>query len=53
MTANECTTIKFFANWVDNRGELPDKLLKPTPQKDNQGQLARLKQAWREAEAFV
>eukprot|EP00435_Cladocopium_sp_Y103_P072531 s1255_g40.t1 len=45
----DCHEIKHFANMVDEASELKAAVLDHTSQKDNIGQLARLKQAWKEA----
>lgn len=46
-----CLEVYHLANWVDDRSELRTAVLDKTPKKDDQAQLACLKQAWREAEA--
>ena len=49
-----CLSIRAFANWVDSRSDIEPKILAKIPShKDNQSQLALLKQAWREADALV
>ena len=48
----DCTDIKLFANIVDEASQLKNSILQHTSQKDNLGQLARLKQAWKEAESI-
>ena len=49
-----CLAIRAFANWVDSRTDIESKILAKIPShKDNRSQLARLKQAWREADAVV
>ena len=45
----DCREIKHFANLVDEAPQINAALLQHTSQKDNLGQLARLKQAWKEA----
>ena len=48
-----CTSVGIFANWCDSRSEVNERILRHTALRDNLGQLARLKQAWREADAQV
>ena len=45
----DCHEIKHFANMVDDSSQLKTAVLQHTSQKDHIGQLARLKQAWKEA----
>ena len=45
----DCYEIKHFANMVDESTQVNATILQHTSQKDNVGQLARLKQAWKEA----
>ena len=51
--AQGCTSLKHFANWVEERGQLKEAVLEHTSQKDNRATLAGLKQAWREADSIV
>ena len=44
-------TVANFANFVDDKKELRKEVLEHTNFKDDNGMLAKLKQAWREAEA--
>ena len=48
----DCHDIKVFANIVDEANQLKSTVLSHTSQKDNIGQLARLKQAWKEADGI-
>ena len=50
---NQCLSIENFANWVDARSEIEAKILAKTPKSSDVAQLARLKQAWREADAHA
>ena len=47
------TTIKQFANYFENKGEVNTLFLSQTAHKDNGEYIANLKMAWREAEAAV
>ena len=50
----KCRSMKCFANWVDTKAELERTILANVDSvKTNRGQLANLKQAWREAEGMV
>ena len=51
--AQSIRTLKNFANCVDSRSEVKATLLDKTPLKDSVGQLAALKQAWREADGIA
>ena len=53
MTDNACTTLSIFANWVDGTSELKEAIPKHTNMKDSAPQLARLRMAWREADAAI
>ena len=53
MSDNACTTLSTFANWVDGTSELKAAILKHTTMKDSVLQLARLRMAWREADAAI
>ena len=48
-----CTSLGIFANWCDSRSDVEARILRHTSDRDNQGQLVRLKQAWREADAHL
>ena len=48
----DCHEIKHFANMVDDSSQLKTAVLQHTSQKDHIGQLARLKQAWKEADGI-
>ena len=52
LGASGCTELASFSNWVELKAELKQAVLDKTPRKDNPGELAKLKQAWREAEAL-
>ena len=52
MIDMECLTLANFANWVDERSQLKEAILsKVETRKNDQSELAKLKQAWREADA--
>ena len=53
MKRLNCTSLAVFANWVEGRNDLRDAFMSATDKKDDAGQLARLKMAWRQAEAMV
>ena len=53
MIALKCISIEDFANWVDDKKELKDKILATTDFKDDASQNSRIKMAWRQAEAVV
>ena len=54
MVKAECNTQTAFANWLDDKKDAKAKIMDHIPEmKDNEGQLARLKQAWHEADAAV
>jgi hypothetical protein len=53
MADNGCITMATFANWVDQRSELEEKLHKLTPSKGDLADLSNLKQAWRESDASI
>ena len=48
----DCHDIKVLANIVDEANQLKATVLSHTSQKDNIGQLARFKQAWKEADGI-
>jgi uncharacterized membrane protein YgcG len=48
-----CYTVENFANWVDTRCQLEARILNLTDLKGDPGQLARLKQAWRQADSNI
>ena len=47
-----CKELSSFSNWVEQKAELKQAVIDKTPKKDDPGELAKLKQAWREAEAL-
>ena len=49
----ECNSVSVFANWVEKKEDLKRAILDATPKKDDPSALARLKMAWRQAEAVV
>jgi len=49
----QCLTVEDFANWVDKREDLKVAFIDQTDQKDVPAQTARIKMAWRQAEAVV
>ena len=51
LKSKGAVTIANFANYVDDKKELRREVLEHTSFKDDNGMLAKLKQAWREAEA--
>ena len=53
MENNDCGSLKRFANFVDDRGQLGAAIVDQTSQKGSRAQTAAVKQAWREAEALV
>ena len=48
-----CTSLKTFSNWVEDKSELKDEVLAHTSQSSSKAQLANLKQAWRESVGIV
>ncbi len=53
LRSSSCLSFEDFANWVDVAGEVKDVILQKSPAKDDLGQLARIKQAWKEITAIV
>jgi hypothetical protein len=52
--AQQCYSIKSFANWVDERSDIDKYVVQCVPsQKTSRSQIAAVKQAWREAEGIV
>ena len=51
--ACNCINFEVFANFVDEAKELNARILAKTTKKDDDAQLAVLKQAWRETDAIV
>jgi len=51
LEAKTCLKVETFANWVKDREEVTTKILMKTDHKDDEPQAARLKMAWRQAEA--
>ena len=50
---NGCRSIANFANWVDSRAEITTAIHDKTAKKGDAADLAKLKQAWREADAHI
>jgi len=48
----KCLSLEDFANWVEDRNQLHTHFLLATSQKDENAQLAKIKMAWRQAEAL-
>ena len=54
MTTIGCTTMKAFANWIEQKSEMQNAILDgDAAQRTSRSALAALKQSWREAEALV
>lgn len=51
LATSGCVEVAHLANWVDDRTELREAVLNKTSVSGDTGQLAALKQAWREADA--
>ena len=49
----KCLGIEDFANWMEDRSGLKAVFLDGTNMKDDPGQLARIKMAWRQADAMT
>ena len=48
-----CTSISVFANWLEDRTGVRAAFMAATELRDDKGQEARLKQAWREADQIT
>ena len=48
-----CTSVAIFANWLEDRNGVKAAFLAATDLRDDKGQEARLKQAWREADIIT
>ena len=53
LSENSCCEIPTFANWVDDKAHLKTAVLDKIALRNNDAQLAMLKQSWREAEALT
>jgi len=53
MIDKQCLNVEDFANWVDKREDLKAAFIDNTDQRQVPAQTARIKMAWRQAEAVV
>ena len=53
LRASHCTNLQIFANYVDKKEEIKGSILQGTAVENDSSVLAKLKMAWRQAEAIV